>query len=58
MTNILRKGTIIKPKGKKNSPLNLPIIIEKLAEIYGMDYEEIVEQTTQNATRFYNKKRR
>ncbi|MCI6422432.1 MAG: TatD family hydrolase [Blautia sp.] len=47
-----------RPKGKKNSPLNLPIIIEKLAEIYGMDYEEIVEQTTQNATRFYNKKRR
>ncbi len=36
-------------RGKQNTPLNIPLIIEKIAEIKRMTYEEVAKITTQNA---------
>lgn len=43
-----------RPKGKKNSSLNLPIVIEKLAKTLGVGTTEIEEMTAKNACEFYN----
>jgi TatD DNase family protein len=36
-------------RGKPNSPKNIPIIAQKLADLYEVSLEHLVEQTTQNA---------
>ena len=42
-----------RPHGKKNSSLNLPIIIDKLAAILEMTSVEVEEMTSKNACDFY-----
>ena len=36
-------------RGKSNSPKNIPIIAQKLADLYEVSLEHLVEQTNQNA---------
>ena len=40
-------------RGKRNSSLNLVYVAQKIAEIKGITYEEVVAQTEQNARRMY-----
>lgn len=40
-------------RGKRNSSLNLPYVIEAIAQIKGMDYKEVEEKTNQNAKALY-----
>ncbi len=40
-------------RGKRNSSLNLPLIAEKIAEVKGISYEEVVEITARNAKRLF-----
>ena len=40
-------------RGKRNHPGYLPKMAEKLAQIRGMDVEEIIRITTENAKRLY-----
>lgn len=40
-------------RGKRNSSLNIPYIAQKIAEIKGMTYEEVVTMTEKNARRMY-----
>ncbi|MCB6416317.1 TatD family hydrolase [Faecalimonas umbilicata] len=40
-------------RGKRNSSLNLIYVAQKIAEIKGITYEEVVAQTEQNARRMY-----
>lgn len=40
-------------RGKRNSSLYLPLIAKEIARIKGMDYEEVVEVTMQNAKRLF-----
>ena len=40
-------------RGKRNSSLNLPYIAQKIAEIKGVLYNEVVEITAQNARKMY-----
>ncbi len=44
-------------RGKRNSSLNLPYVVEKLAEIKGVSQEEVIRITTENAMRMYGMKR-
>lgn len=43
-----------RPPGKRNSSLNLPIVIDKLSSILGMSSSELETMTAQNACEFYN----
>ncbi|NLL75841.1 MAG: TatD family hydrolase [Clostridiales bacterium] len=45
-------------RGKRNTSLNIPFIAEKIAELKGITYEEVVNITSQNAKRLFqiNKK--
>lgn len=36
-------------RGEKNSPVNIPVIVKKLAELRGVDEETLAEQIEQNA---------
>ncbi|MCD7806700.1 MAG: TatD family hydrolase [Lachnospiraceae bacterium] len=40
-------------RGKRNSSLNLPLVVEQIAQIRGMEAEEVEEITWQNALRLY-----
>ena len=40
-------------RGKRNSSLHLPYIAQKIADIKGLPYEEVVKVTTENAQRLY-----
>ena len=40
-------------RGKRNSSLYLPYVAEKIAELKGITYEEVVEQTEKNAREMY-----
>jgi TatD DNase family protein len=40
-------------RGKRNSSLNLTYVAKKIAEIKGIDYEEVIEITEQNAKKMY-----
>lgn len=40
-------------RGKRNSSLNLPYVAQKIAEIKGISYDEVVKITSQNAKRMY-----
>ncbi len=40
-------------RGMRNSSLNLPYIAERIAEIKGMTYDEVISVTTENAKRMY-----
>lgn len=42
-------------RGEKNSPANIPVIVEKLAEIKGMDLEEMKAQIRANARALFPK---
>ncbi len=44
-------------RGKRNSSLNLPLIAEKIAEVKGISYEEVVEITARNAKRLFFKEK-
>lgn len=39
--------------GKKNEPANVKMVVEKIAELRGMGFEEVAEQTAKNAERFF-----
>ena len=41
-------------RGKRNSSLNIPYIAQKIAEIKGMSYDEVVAVTEENARRMYH----
>lgn len=40
-------------RGQRNTPANIPIICQKVADLLGEDAEQIARQTTANAKRFY-----
>lgn len=40
-------------RGKRNSSLHIPLIAEKIAEIKGMDYDKVVEITTENSKKLF-----
>lgn len=40
-------------RGKRNTSLNLPYVAQKIAEIKGISYDEVIEITSQNAKRMY-----
>ena len=40
-------------RGKRNSSLNLPYVIDAIAAIKGIEKEEVIRQTTENAKRMY-----
>jgi TatD DNase family protein len=41
-------------RGKRNEPLYVKYVAEKVAEVKGVGYEDIERQTTANAIRFFN----
>lgn len=40
-------------RGKRNSSLNLSYVVETIAQIKGMEYEEVAQKTNQNAKALY-----
>ena len=42
-------------RGKRNSSLNLPYVVQEIAAIKGISYEEVVETTCKNAERLFLK---
>ena len=42
-------------RGKTNTPLNVPIIVNKMANLYGVDVARMEEQIHDNALRFFPK---
>lgn len=40
-------------RGKRNSSLNLPYVVRKIAEIKGIDEEEVIRATEENARRLF-----
>jgi TatD DNase family protein len=42
------------PHGKRNTPLNVRLVVEKIAEIKKMGFEEVDRITTENARKFFN----
>lgn len=40
-------------RGKKNSSLNLPYVVEAIAQIKGLEQEYIIEETTKNAKKLF-----
>jgi TatD DNase family protein len=40
-------------RGKRNSSLNLPYVAEAIAELKGMETEEVIRITAQNAKELY-----
>jgi TatD DNase family protein len=42
------------PEGKRNIPLNIKLVVEKIAEIKKIEFEKVDEITTQNAIKFFN----
>lgn len=42
-------------RGKRNSSLNLPYVAEAIAQLKGIDMEEVIDTTNHNARRFYLK---
>lgn len=43
-------------RGERNSSLYLPLVVEKIAELKCMSYDEVVDITRDNAKRFFNLK--
>lgn len=41
-------------RGERNSSLYLPLVVDKIAELKGMSYDDVVKQTYDNAKRFFN----
>lgn len=42
-------------RGEKNSPANIPVIVERIAQIKGMELAEVDKVIWQNATRLFSK---
>jgi len=42
-------------RGKRNEPAKVVHVAEKIAEIRGVSFEEIISQTTQTALKFFKK---
>ena len=40
-------------RGKRNNSVYMRYVAEKIAEIKGLETEEVIEQTTKNAKKFY-----
>ena len=40
-------------RGKRNTSLNLPYVAQKIAEIKGISYDEVVAVTAENAKKMY-----
>ena len=40
-------------RGKRNSSLNLPFVVNQIAQLKGVTSEEVIEQTEKNAKKFY-----
>lgn len=41
-------------RGQRNEPANVRYVVEKIAEIKGMDFNDVAKITTQNAARLFN----
>lgn len=41
-------------RGERNSSIYLPLIVDKIAELKGMSYDDVVNQTYENAKIFFN----
>ena len=41
-------------RGTRNSSFNLPVIAQKIAQIKGMTYDEVVSVTEENARQMYH----
>lgn len=46
--------TPVPHRGKRNEPVYVKYVAEKIAEIKGISFEEVAEQTTQNAKTLFN----
>lgn len=44
-------------RGKRNTSLNLPYVVEKIAQIKGLTGEQVMKQTTENAYEVYRMKK-
>ncbi|MDE6059428.1 MAG: TatD family hydrolase [Clostridia bacterium] len=42
-------------RGEKNTPANIPVIVEKIAQIKGMEFAEVYEAIRENAARLFPK---
>ena len=42
-------------RGKRNSSLNLPYVVEEIAALKGVSPEEVMEKTAENAFRLFKK---
>lgn len=43
-------------RGKKNEPVNVKFVAQKISELKGISYDKVIEETTKNAKRLYNLK--
>ncbi|PAI21857.1 hypothetical protein APW67_13655 [Staphylococcus aureus] len=41
-------------RGKRNEPARVTLVAEQIAELKGLSYEEVCEQTTKNAEKLFN----
>ncbi|WP_394274338.1 TatD family hydrolase, partial [Staphylococcus hyicus] len=41
-------------RGKRNEPAHVTLVAQQIAELRGISYEEVAQQTTQNAERLFN----
>lgn len=44
----------IRIEGKRNEPARVTLVAEQIAELKGLSYEEVCEQTTKNAEKLFN----
>ena len=42
-------------RGKKNEPANIPVILEKICEVKGLDFKEVEKATTLSVLRLFDK---
>jgi len=43
-------------RGEINTPANLPLIVQKVAEIWQVDKQEVVDQTLENTKKLFSLK--
>ncbi|MQH18811.1 hydrolase TatD, partial [Escherichia coli] len=41
-------------RGKRNEPARVTLVAEQIAELKGLSYEEVCEQTTKNPEKLFN----
>lgn len=45
-------------RGKRNEPAHVTLVAQQIAELRGISYEEVAQQTTQNAERLFKRVKR